>query len=73
MGGAIALDLQDTIGSLEPGKAFDALLVDVAVAGSPIDLFETDTVEDMVQKWFNLGDDRNILKRWVQGKLTLVA
>ena len=70
MGGANALGLEEQIGSLEPGKAFDALLVDVGVEQSQIDLVETDGLSELLQKFLHLGDDRNIVGVWVQGRHT---
>lgn len=50
------LDLADTIGSFGVGKKFDALVVDVTVEGSQIDLFEGDTLDDIFQKFIYLGE-----------------
>ena len=60
---------QDVIGSFAPGKSFDALLVDGAPpGGGPYDLFPSDTREDAVEKFVNLGDDRCIRRVWVAGR-----
>ncbi|XP_033758264.1 guanine deaminase-like [Pecten maximus] len=67
LGGAKVLDMDDVIGNFEVGKEFDALLIDPAVDGGPIDVFEDDTIEDIVQKFIFLGDDRNILRVFVSG------
>ena len=68
MGGANALGLEEVIGSLEQGKAFDALLVDVGVEQSQIDLVDKDGLSELLQKFLHLGDDRNIVGVWVQGR-----
>lgn len=57
------------MGTFEEGKEFDALLVDVNVPGGPFDIFDGDTMEDQFEKFINLGDDRNIVEVYVQGKL----
>ncbi|KAI9312634.1 guanine deaminase, isoform CRA_b [Dichotomocladium elegans] len=69
MGGATCLGLENRVGSFEVGKQFDALLIDLNVDLSPIDLFdETEGWADKVEKFINLGDDRNILTVWVGGR-----
>ena len=68
VGGAQALGLEKICGTLEPGKAFDALRVDTRNAAA-FDLFPADTAMDAFQKFINLGDDRNIKAVWVGGKL----
>ena len=68
VGGAQALGLEKTCGSLEPGMAFDALRVDTRNAAA-FDVFPADTPMDAFQKFVNLGDDRNIKAVWVGGKL----
>ena len=62
--------VQDTIGSFEVGKEFDALMVD-PTGGACFDTFTGDTSADVFQKFINLGDDRNIRAVWVQGGLVL--
>lgn len=70
MGSAAVLDLQDKVGNFEPGKCFDALLVDVGLKEDLINItgWENDD-EAMVKKWVFLGDDRSIRKVWVNGRL----
>ena len=68
VGGAQALGLEKTCGTLEVGKAFDALRVDTRNAAA-FDAFPADTPMDIFQKFVNLGDDRNIKAVWVGGKL----
>lgn len=71
LGGAEALGLQDEVGSFEMNKSLDALLVDIATENSPIDLLDDITPMDMVEKFINLGDDRNIISVWVSGERKL--
>ncbi|CEG35203.1 guanine deaminase [Plasmopara halstedii] len=72
VGSAEALGLSDKVGNFMIGKSFDALVVDPYAANSPID--ETlDQDEDvdvlhMFQKFLFLGDDRNIVKVFVNGR-----
>jgi guanine deaminase len=79
LGGARVCALEDRVGSLAPGKAFDALLVSVrAGCGNPAvwgpDLDEelgvgrTQTLKDMLERFLFGGDDRNIRKVFVQGR-----
>ena len=68
VGGAQALGLEKTCGTLEVGKAFDALRVDTRNAAA-FDVFAADTPMDVFQKFVNLGDDRNIKAVWIGGKL----
>lgn len=68
LGGAKVLDLADTIGSFGVGKKFDALVVDVTVEGSQIDLFEEDTLDDIFQKFIYLGNEQNFTEIYVDGE-----
>lgn len=75
LGGAEALALDQVTGNFAVGKDFDALLVDLSK--KPIDNFgitnenETpiDRLENLVQRFVYVGDDRNIVKVFVAGKL----
>ncbi|CAG8567485.1 11014_t:CDS:2 [Acaulospora colombiana] len=71
MGGASLLNLENVIGNFEVGKEFDALLIDPESHQSPINLFEgiDDDVERVFEKFLFLGDERNILKVYVRGKM----
>ncbi|KAF9975488.1 hypothetical protein BGZ65_008230, partial [Modicella reniformis] len=59
MGGARVMELGDTIGNFEAGKEFDAILVNTAIKGSPLDIFEHDTIQSKFEKYLFVGDDRN--------------
>lgn len=67
LGGAQALNF-DNVGNLTPGKKFDALIVDVQAANSPIDIFGHETTEEKLEKYIYLGDDRNVVQVFVQGR-----
>ena len=65
--GARALGIDDKVGNFKVGKHLDALLVDMD-AGSA-DCFGNESVMDLVDKFVHLGDDRNILRVYVKGRL----
>jgi guanine deaminase len=71
VGGAKVMNLSSRIGNFEPSKDFDGILVDLdGVDGdSPIDIFEHDTIKTKFEKWVFLGDDRNVAKVWVKGRV----
>ncbi|XP_031567451.1 guanine deaminase-like [Actinia tenebrosa] len=69
LGGSKVLGLDNVIGNFIVGKQFDALLIDTGAKDSPFDVFEDDSIEDLVQKFLYIGDDRNIKKVFVAGKL----
>lgn len=82
LGGAKSLRLDDKIGSFEIGKKFDAQLINLDCEDSNIDTFKfqepkwgDESMEeslkkfnDLVDKWLFNGDDRNVLKVWVNGR-----
>lgn len=68
LGGSQALSLDDQTGNFEVGKDFDALRVNVAAPGGPIDLFDSEEPKILLEKFLNLGDDRNIVEVFVAGK-----
>lgn len=85
-GGADVCDLSARIGSLVPGKAFDALVVSVrSDAGNP-NVWGVDSdmelgvsrmsgkterarLEALLERFLFTGDDRNIRRVYVQGRL----
>jgi guanine deaminase len=67
-GGADALSIGDRVGTFEVGKEFDAISVDHTVKNSPYDLFDMDTTTSKLEKFLFIGDDRNIMDVYVQGK-----
>ena len=66
--GAAALGVEGLTGTLAVGSFFDALVVDPNAAGSPIDLYGDEVVEDVFHKWLHLGDDRNLAAVYVAGR-----
>ena len=73
-GGAEALGLEDKIGSLQVGLAFDAFVLGNSSMAWP-DVLDVELANqrsqlgDIFQKLWNLGDDRNISHVFVQGNL----
>jgi guanine deaminase len=52
------------VGSFEDGYEFDALVID----DSTLPTFKTLSIEERLQKFIYIGDDRNIKERYVAGK-----
>jgi guanine deaminase len=73
VGGAQALGLTDEISTFEVGKQFDALLVDVDIPNQAFDYWPTDSMAKHVERFWNMGDDRNLVKVWVQGRCVVGA
>ncbi|KAI0211152.1 Guanine deaminase [Lamellibrachia satsuma] len=71
LGGSQVLGIEDRVGNFIVGKEFDVLRINPSVANSPFDIFDKDTVDDMIQKFFYLGDDRNIVEVFVAGQRVL--
>ena len=73
--------LQEEVGSLEVGKAFDCLIVDCGKftldsdrrrsALFPYEVFPDDSNLDRLEKFVQIGDDRNIRQVYVNGKQVL--
>ncbi|XP_020791111.1 guanine deaminase [Boleophthalmus pectinirostris] len=68
LGGSQALSLDGQTGNFEVGKDFDALRVNLIVPGGPIDLIQHEEPKILVEKFLNLGDDRNIVEVFVAGR-----
>ena len=66
VGGARALGIDSQVGTIEVGKSFDALLLEVA--GGGIDVLDSETKRDIVEKLLNLGTEHNVSKVWVNGR-----
>jgi len=72
MGGAKVVCMEDKIGNFENDKHFDALLIEArGIVSADPQLWELGEGggEAMAKKWVFLGDDRNIRKVFVNGKL----
>lgn len=82
MGGAKVCKLEDKVGSFTVGKKWDAQMVDLQARGSPVDCFthqapkwkdadrlkSLDRFQDIIDKWAFNGDDRNLVKVFVNGR-----
>ncbi|XP_016413557.1 guanine deaminase isoform X2 [Sinocyclocheilus rhinocerous] len=68
LGGSEALSLDDQTGNFVVGKDFDALRVNVCVPDGPIDLFPGEGPKVILEKFLNLGDDRNITEVYMAGR-----
>ncbi|KAJ0162871.1 Guanine deaminase [Colletotrichum tanaceti] len=72
LGGAGVCGLEDTIGNFAVGKEFDAIWVTCPLdetSGVMTAREETDGVRTLFEKFLMTGDDRNIARVYVQGKL----
>ncbi|XP_015126964.1 guanine deaminase isoform X2 [Diachasma alloeum] len=67
LGGARALAIEDQVGSFEPGKQFDALLIDTNSTNGPLKNLSEWDVEEELQRFIHSGDDRNIAQVFVAG------
>lgn len=75
-GGAKLVGLEGRVGGFEVGMEWDALLVDLRGVDEEgegedgnVDVFGWESWEDCVAKWLFNGDDRNVGKVWVRGRL----
>jgi hypothetical protein len=71
VGGAEVLGMGSVVGNFLPGKKLDCLVVDPRVPGGPFDVFPGEDFSAMFQKFLFLGDDRNIITIFVDGKKVL--
>ena len=72
LGGASLCNLEAHIGSFALGKQFDALYVSLRKGGNPAVWFEegrAEKLEQQLERFLFGGDDRNIRKVWVKGRL----
>lgn len=80
-GGAAVVDMADQIGGFEEGMFWDTQLIDlgplidensdtnVSFDAGNVDIFGWESWEEKIEKWMWCGDDRNVKKVWVNGKL----
>jgi cytosine/adenosine deaminase-related metal-dependent hydrolase len=71
VGGAEVLGMDKVVGNFMVGKKVDALIIDVLAPDSPIDTFGDETTSELFQKFLFLGDDRNIMAVYVDGRQVL--
>ncbi|XP_046404842.1 guanine deaminase isoform X2 [Ischnura elegans] len=69
LGGARALRLDNKIGNFEIGKEFDALVVSLRGEPGGVDVLTPLNTLELLQKFVYLGDDRNVKKVYVSGKI----
>ncbi|XP_026332160.1 guanine deaminase-like [Hyposmocoma kahamanoa] len=76
LGGARVLNLAHKVGSLEVGKEFDALVIDIYAPEGPIDVYNNSLDrnaanydESLVQRFLYSGNDCNITQVYVKGHL----
>lgn len=70
LGGAQVCGLDETVGNFQVGKAFDAIVVGTlgAEQGIITVVEENDSLKTVFEKFIMTGDDRNIVKVYVQGR-----
>ncbi|KAK9504433.1 hypothetical protein O3M35_010767 [Rhynocoris fuscipes] len=68
-GGAKALGKEEIIGNFTEGKQFDALIIDMNIGSSTSGTFPHHNILELVQKFIYCGDDRNVKRVYVKGKL----
>lgn len=75
-GGAKLVGLEGRVGGFEVGMEWDAVLVDLGGVGEDgegddgnVDVFGWESWEECIAKWLFNGDDRNMRKVWVMGRL----
>lgn len=70
MGGAEVCCLADTIGSLEPGKQFDAVRVSILPETQNMHIWydDAESLESMFERFMTNGDERNVQEVWVKGR-----
>ena len=69
LGGAEVLNMDKVVGNFLPGKHLDALVIDLNVPDSPVDIFDFESLSEKFQKFIYLANDRNITHIYVDGKL----
>ncbi|KAI1767243.1 guanine deaminase [Hypoxylon sp. FL1150] len=69
VGGARVCCLEDTIGNFEVGKQFDAIWVTTEPDGAMTVHEEEDSIRTVFEKFIMTGDDRNISRVYVRGRL----
>ncbi|KAL2133439.1 hypothetical protein VTI74DRAFT_2325 [Chaetomium olivicolor] len=71
LGGARVCGLEDKVGNFEVGKEFDALVIGTRGTDQGIMTMveEEDSLQTVFQKFAMTGDDRNIVKVYIQGRL----
>lgn len=69
-GSAAVTCLDQLVGQLDEGFQFDAIRIRLNSKTHPSShLFGHESIEDMVHKFVFLGDDRNVVQVWVNGRI----
>lgn len=72
LGGARVCQLDQRLGNFATGKFFDALVVDLSrERKGRVDIFDGESDEKCIEKWVFNGDDRNITRVYIAGKVIL--
>ena len=66
--GAHSLDIDGLTGDFSVGANLDAIVIDPMAAGSPFEVYDDEGAQAAFDKWLMLGDDRNTVEVYVQGK-----
>ncbi|ORX89716.1 guanine deaminase-like protein [Basidiobolus meristosporus CBS 931.73] len=69
VGGAKVMGLEERIGNFMVGKQFDALLIDPSKPESNFRLYSHDDFYTTFEKFIHIGDDRNISRVYIDGRL----
>lgn len=73
LGGAQVLSMDDITGNFLPGKQFDGLIVSLEGASQKLDVFEevarAAEPATLLEKFIYSGDDRNIRRVYVNGRV----
>lgn len=72
LGGARVCNLQSKLGNFTSGKFFDALVIDLGRhRNGRVDIFDGESDQTAIEKWVFNGDDRNIARVYVSGRIVL--
>ena len=66
-GSAEVCSLKDVTGRFDVGLQFDALRIKMNGAKVETTLFGYESIQDMIQKFVFVGDDRNVVQVFVNG------
>lgn len=67
VGGAQVVGMDGRLGGFVPGMLWD--VQEIVLGTEPVDIFGWETWSDRVMKWVWNGDDRNVNRVWVGGRL----
>ena len=67
-GSARAVHMEDRVGGFDVGKQFDAQRIRMNSYHDTV-LSGFESMEDIIQKFVFVGNDRNVVQLWIQGRL----